>query len=722
MLSLLVVLLSVARAANPHDVTALNNMIAALTMPLNPALTPCQQTGFTCQTGRVIAVALTGTIKPAHAFPDISGFEKLQNLSFVDGWSFSAVFDLSLLGAVTWLENFAVIGDPFFNIMEWAGNQLPPQVANWESLQSCTIHYVKNMKPLPPQIVNWFSLRHFDVNGVSYTNPLQAFGMPTSVTTWSSIVTFEMVSIMMQNQDIPVLGRQPFLQTYLVSFIVPSHGFFTDLNMPKSPNLQTFILGTSFDIGGGLPVSFAESFSLVEFIVTGTALQGVVTPSFALLRKLQSYQLDGLFNGTIPADIGEATALTNLKITNGFETGSLPSQLGLLTGLTTLHITNGVLGFGVFTGVVPRELLELFNHNLTDLTIENTLIGGQLPDITLTNPPNIPASVLLRNNSLCGTLPQWLIELLPDVPTCDFSLNLFCYEPNPLLPSDTARCQAAPTVIPGNCGACPSCDPTACQDCSGTVDGSSTYDDCDVCDGDGTSCLDCSGVPNGSAQTDLCEICNGSDYCLDCDGTPFGTRTYDECDVCGGDGTSCLDCALIPFGTLEFDACNVCGGDNLTCQDCAGTPNGTYQYDVCGNCVNFSIPTYHPRCYDCLGVPFGNATRDVCGVCHNASTTHWGHHRHHHEHDGDFADGTEDECDPDEIVAGVSGLDIVVPFDIVFGAVVLILLLVYLILCVRSSESVATAPGVAHKYRTSGDAQRTSPPPLPKEFPESKAE
>jgi len=38
---------------------------------------------------------------------------------------------------------------------------------------------------------------------------------------------------------------------------------------------------------------------------------------------------------------------------------------------------------------------------------------------------------------------------------------------------------------------------------------------------------------------------------LDCAGVPFGTSTYDICDICDGDGQGCGDCRGVVLGTAE---------------------------------------------------------------------------------------------------------------------------------------------------------------------------
>jgi len=135
--------------------------------------------------------------------------------------------------------------------------------------------------------------------------------------------------------------------------------------------------------------------------------------------------------------------------------------------------------------------------------------------------------------------------------------------------------------------------------------GTSVYDICDVCDGDGMSCTDCKGVAAGSSKYDACDICDGDGIsCLDCSGRPFGIKKYDGCDVCGGDNSSCADCAGVPNGPLEADECGVCNGDGTSCLDCSS------------NCFNLA-KCYFPFLFERGGRQKFTFTEQRGGSCKN---------------------------------------------------------------------------------------------------------
>jgi len=709
MLVLLVSFASLVRAGNAQDTVAMNNIGASTTMPLVVGYPPCSQVGFTCVNGRVVALSMSGTLKTGQAFPDITGFQKLTSLTFNSGWSFTNNgLDLSALAWLRTLTDFAVVGNPtsLSTYLQWGANALPVGTgANWTLLQTFQLLNVKNFLPLPGDVTGWIALQEMSLTNVAITGPMSQFGLPLDLTSWKSLEIFEIHNVVMQNQNLPVFGTLPKILSYSV-FMLSSMGNFVDANLFSSPSLESFSIITCATTGGVLPTTVGNAIGLLSFTIRNTAMTGVVTPSFTKLKHLESYILGGAgFGGTLPTNIGLAKNLTALHLLGVTVSGSIPSQIGLLSSLQDLVIVEAVLP-PKLTGTFPVEVFELINQNLQFIDIENTQVGGQLPNFQLDNPPNLPATLKLKNNQFCGALPQWFIEVAPEALTCDVSGNFFCFDPNPMTTAQKTNCHFSIATAPLQCGICPTCNATAqCTDCMGNVDGSVVYDLCDVCGGDGMSCLDCNGVPHGTAKYDQCSICNGDNFCLDCAGTINGTAKYDRCGVCDGDGSSCIDCLGHPFGTARIDECGLCNGDNLSCQDCSGVFNGSLEYDACGNCVNFSSPDYHPRCYDCFGVLNGPAVRDVCNVCRNASHLH----PHHYDH-------TEHECDPDEIVAGVSGLQIVVPFDISLGAIILILLIVYLILRVRSPSS-TPSPTSRRLFGGAFGADGVHAPPPSKEFP-----
>ncbi len=225
---------------------------------------------------------------------------------------------------------------------------------------------------------------------------------------------------------------------------------------------------------------------------------------------------------------------------------------------------------------------------------------------------------------------------------------------------DTGACNysAFATIDNSTCwypSVCSDCNGgCTCQvDCDGECGGSTIYDACGVCGGDGSTCCDnsctgqtpncngegtcicnvgqdCLGICGGSTFEDMCGNCNinSSDDCeQDCFGIWGGASVVDACEICGGYitdeeqcGAECnatgehlnqygLDCAGDCGGNAVEDVCGVCGKDGKTCCDnsCTGQ---TPDCDGEGTCIcNIG--------QDCLGVCGGSNDLDLCGECYD---------------------------------------------------------------------------------------------------------
>ena len=76
--------------------------------------------------------------------------------------------------------------------------------------------------------------------------------------------------------------------------------------------------------------------------------------------------------GSIPAELGNLTALTNLALSSNNLTGSIPAELGNLTALTNLALFSNNL-----TGPIPAELGNL--TALTLLLLHSNVLSGLVP-------------------------------------------------------------------------------------------------------------------------------------------------------------------------------------------------------------------------------------------------------------------------------------------------------------------------------------------------------
>ena len=106
--------------------------------------------------------------------------------------------------------------------------------------------------------------------------------------------------------------------------------------------------------------------------------------------------------GAIPAELGNLTNLTLLRLSSNELTGAIPAELGNLTNLTHLLLHDNEL-----TGAIPAELGNL--ANLQDLVLYDNELTGAIP-AELGNLTNLD-QLWLRNNELTGALPAELGNL-----------------------------------------------------------------------------------------------------------------------------------------------------------------------------------------------------------------------------------------------------------------------------------------------------------------------
>ena len=119
-----------------------------------------------------------------------------------------------------------------------------------------------------------------------------------------------------------------------------------------------------------------------------------ITCSSGAVSAISLY--DNSLTGSIPAELGNLTNLTNLTLSVNSLTGSIPAELGNLTNLTNLY-----LGSNSLSGNIPAELSNL--TNLTGLRLGDNSLSGSVP-AELGNLENL-TGLYLNSNSLTGSIP-----------------------------------------------------------------------------------------------------------------------------------------------------------------------------------------------------------------------------------------------------------------------------------------------------------------------------
>ena len=145
-------------------------------------------------------------------------------------------------------------------------------------------------------------------------------------------------------------------------------------------DLQT-VPGTrgEYELYGSLPAELGNLTSLTELYLAETSL-----------------------SGNIPAELGNLTNLTLLWLSHNQLSGSIPAELGNLTNLTALWLFDNRL-----RGRIPAELGKL--SNLRVLSLDNNRLSGSIP----AELGNLTSLISLRasRNGLTGSIPAELGNL-----------------------------------------------------------------------------------------------------------------------------------------------------------------------------------------------------------------------------------------------------------------------------------------------------------------------
>jgi Leucine-rich repeat (LRR) protein len=111
-------------------------------------------------------------------------------------------------------------------------------------------------------------------------------------------------------------------------------------------------------------------------------------------------------NGTLPAAVGNLSALTALSLSNNRFSGSVPAQFSRLSALQQMDLSNNT-----FHGTIPASLANL--KELNTLNLENNNFVGELP-VTLLSKHMLsidPLSVFTFKGNRYLTLPEDLGNL-----------------------------------------------------------------------------------------------------------------------------------------------------------------------------------------------------------------------------------------------------------------------------------------------------------------------
>ena len=106
---------------------------------------------------------------------------------------------------------------------------------------------------------------------------------------------------------------------------------------------------------GTIPTELGDLTALTELWLYNNKFTGIVPSELGKMKDLTRLYLYGNhFSGSIPTELGQLVGLTNLELNYNSLSGSLPTELGKLTSLTKLFVFDNQL-----TGSIPTELGQL---------------------------------------------------------------------------------------------------------------------------------------------------------------------------------------------------------------------------------------------------------------------------------------------------------------------------------------------------------------------------
>ena len=155
-----------------------------------------------------------------------------------------------------------------------------------------------------------------------------------------------------------------------------------------------------------LPAEIGDLTELTDLRINSNKLAGEIPDAVYSLSKLEKlyFQNDNL-TGALSSKLGQLTELTELYVDrNANMTGSIPKEIGNLKKLARLNISQTGIG-----GEIPAELGQC--DALLQFMAFKTALSGELPDIW--DMPVLQTVMLHTNPGITGNLPASLSKLKP---------------------------------------------------------------------------------------------------------------------------------------------------------------------------------------------------------------------------------------------------------------------------------------------------------------------
>ena len=165
-------------------------------------------------------------------------------------------------------------------------------------------------------------------------------------------------------------------------------------------------LNLSFqDIGGTIPVEVAQLTALTEIFFNHNLLTGPIPAELGTLTGLYQMHLNSnSLSGPIPPELGNLAGMERMAFFDNQLSGPIPAELGRLVKLTYLDFDRNRL-----SGPIPPELGNLVDLEM--LWMRNNMLSGRVP-AELAALPKLER-LYLSGNRLSGRLPPELGSLAP---------------------------------------------------------------------------------------------------------------------------------------------------------------------------------------------------------------------------------------------------------------------------------------------------------------------
>lgn len=164
------------------------------------------------------------------------------------------------------------------------------------------------------------------------------------------------------------------------------------------------------NLGGTIPAELGNLSALTHLTLTSNQIGGSIPPELGQLSSLVSLDLrDNQIYGGIPAQLGSLSHLEWLNLSENFVTGNIPPELGNLSQLDMLS-----LAYSQITGSIPPEIGNLVR--LRYLRLGYNPISGSIPP-EIGNMTNL-SEIYLRGTLINGQLPSQL-NALPNLTSLD---------------------------------------------------------------------------------------------------------------------------------------------------------------------------------------------------------------------------------------------------------------------------------------------------------------